>query len=105
MEGYCRGGQATDDSYNTAHEHCLLGTKGCKYTLRICDTYCFPTNAPRCYVIRTLPVLSILTVRRHLSSSCVDLFGVSFEDRIYAELHVKFQYLPRSKRSTSVKKK
>ena len=50
-----RAGQATDD-------RC---TWGYRQTLRICNSYCFfihynncYTNAPHCYVIRTLPVLS-----------------------------------------------
>jgi hypothetical protein len=43
--------------------HFMLDTYGYKCTLRICNTYYFPTatmvctNAPQCYVIRTLPVL------------------------------------------------
>ena len=41
MEKYCRAGQARDD--NMAHAHCMLGTKGYKHTLRICNTCCFST--------------------------------------------------------------
>ena len=41
VEKYCKAGQATDD--NMTHAHCMLDTKGCKRTLRICNTYCFPT--------------------------------------------------------------
>jgi hypothetical protein len=26
-----------------AHAHCVLDTEGYKYTLRICNTYCFAT--------------------------------------------------------------
>jgi hypothetical protein len=35
----CRAGQATDD--NTTHAHCVLDKEACKYTLRMCNTYCF----------------------------------------------------------------
>ena len=34
-----RAGQATDD--NMAHAHCLLDTKGYKYTLRMCNSIFF----------------------------------------------------------------
>jgi hypothetical protein len=40
-EQYSRAGQAADG--NMAHAHCMLDTKGCKHTLIICNTYCFPT--------------------------------------------------------------
>ena len=40
-EKYYRAGKATDD--NTAHAHCILDTQGYRYTLRICNTYCFST--------------------------------------------------------------
>jgi len=39
MEKYCKTGQATDD--NMVHAHCMLYTYVYKYTLRICNTYCF----------------------------------------------------------------
>jgi hypothetical protein len=58
---YFAAGQAIDDG--TAHAHCMLDTKDSRHTLRTCNTYCFfnsnggCTNAPQCYVIRTLPVL------------------------------------------------
>jgi len=38
---YCRARQATDD--NMPHAHCMLDTKGCKHTLRICNTCCLST--------------------------------------------------------------
>jgi len=38
---YCRAGQAADD--NMAHAHCMLDTYGYKYTIRICNSYCFST--------------------------------------------------------------
>jgi hypothetical protein len=41
VEKYCRAGQATDD--NMAHAHCMQDTKVYKYTLRICNIYCFST--------------------------------------------------------------
>ena len=41
VEKYFRVGQATDD--NTAHVHCMLDTKGYKYTLSLCNTYAFST--------------------------------------------------------------
>ena len=37
----CRTWLAADD--NMAHAHCVLDTKGYKYTLRWCNTYCFYT--------------------------------------------------------------
>ena len=43
VDKYCRAGQATDD--NVEHAHCMLDTWGYKDTLRICNTYCFPTAA------------------------------------------------------------
>jgi hypothetical protein len=41
MEKYCRGGQATND--NMAHVHCMLNTKGYKYTLSLRKSYFFST--------------------------------------------------------------
>ena len=41
VEKYCRDGQATDDSM--VYAHCMLDTWGYKYTLRLCNTYCFST--------------------------------------------------------------
>jgi hypothetical protein len=38
---YCRAGQPTDG--NMAHAHCVLDTYGYKYTLRLCNIYCFST--------------------------------------------------------------
>ena len=75
---YCRAVQSTDD--NMAHAHCLLITYGCKHTLRIYNTYCFfycsncCKDAPQCYVIRTLPVLSNFSTA--LSHSCVSVFHI-----------------------------
>jgi len=49
--------------YKTAHGHCMLNTKGYKHKLRICINLLLLhgnngyTNATRCYVIRTLPVV------------------------------------------------
>jgi len=48
---------------NMAHVHCMLGTKGYKDTLVICNTYCFSAETmvarTRLNVtfMRTLPVL------------------------------------------------
>jgi hypothetical protein len=42
LEKYCTFGQATD--YNMAHAHYMLDTSGYKHTLRIRNTYCFPTE-------------------------------------------------------------
>jgi len=58
VEKYRRSGQAVDD--NMAHVHCMMDTQGYKHTLVICID--FPLqhvclDVPRCYVIRTLPVL------------------------------------------------
>ena len=39
VEKYCWAGWATD--YNMGHVQCTLDTYGYKYTLRICNTYCF----------------------------------------------------------------
>jgi hypothetical protein len=41
MEKYFRPGQVTDD--NMVHAHCILENYGCKYTLRLCNTYYFTT--------------------------------------------------------------
>jgi len=40
VKTFCRAGQATDE--NMAYAHCMLNTKDYKYTIRICNTYCFP---------------------------------------------------------------
>jgi len=45
---YCRAGQVTDD--NMAYAHCMLNTKGYKYTLLICNMYCFSAET---MVVRT----------------------------------------------------
>ena len=61
----CRAGQATDD--NMAHAHCMLDIYGYRYTLRICNTYCFSTATivrRRCLSV-TLYVYSL---------SCVVIF-------------------------------
>jgi hypothetical protein len=60
---YCTAGLATDD--NTTHAHCMLDTEGYKHKLRTCNTLLLHYNngcrsAPKCYVIRPLPVLSPL---------------------------------------------
>ena len=41
VEKYFRAGQVADDS--VAHVHCMLNTKGCIYTFRLCNTYFFST--------------------------------------------------------------
>jgi hypothetical protein len=41
VEEYGRAGQATDDGMS--HARCMLDTQGYKYTLRICNAYCFST--------------------------------------------------------------
>jgi hypothetical protein len=40
MEKYYTAAQATDDN-NAAHAHCMLDTQSYKYTLTICNNYCF----------------------------------------------------------------
>jgi hypothetical protein len=45
VEKYRRVGQDTDG--NVCHAHCMLDTSGCKFTLRICSTYCFSTAASK----------------------------------------------------------
>jgi hypothetical protein len=78
---YCRAWQATDD--NMAHAHCMLNTEAYKYIqvvqyllLFYCNNGC--TNAPQCYVIRTLPVLLNIVV------TTWNLFGdVCCEDAVF----------------------
>jgi len=41
VEKYCGAGQPPDD--NMARVHRVLYTEGYKHTLRICNTFCFPT--------------------------------------------------------------
>jgi len=48
VEKCCIAWQTTDD--NMAHAHCMLDTLGCQYTLRLCNTHCFPTAT---MVVRT----------------------------------------------------
>jgi len=61
-EKYCRAGQATVESM--AHAHCMLDTRGYKYTHTQVVYYSLLfhsnngcTNVPHCYVTRALPVL------------------------------------------------
>jgi hypothetical protein len=57
-EKYFRAGQDTYDSM--AHAHCMFDTSGYKYTLLLLlhfNNGC--TNAPQCYVIRTLSVVLV----------------------------------------------
>jgi hypothetical protein len=42
VERYCIAGHATDD--NMAHALCMLGTKGYKHTLTLCNTHCFSST-------------------------------------------------------------
>jgi len=49
VEKYCRAGQATD--FNVSHAHYVLYNWSYRYTLRICNTYCF---SPATVVVRTL---------------------------------------------------
>jgi hypothetical protein len=66
VEKYCITRQATDD--NMAHVHCMLDTKGYKYTGRICSIpyllfLCYNkvcTNVPQCYAMPTLSVLLVI---------------------------------------------
>jgi hypothetical protein len=37
-----QAGQATGDNI-ISHAHCMLHTKGCRHTLRICNGYCIST--------------------------------------------------------------
>ena len=60
VEQYCRAGQAIDD--NMAHAHCMLDNLRCQHTHNMYYSLLFYnnndcTNAPHCYVIRTLSVL------------------------------------------------
>jgi hypothetical protein len=58
---------------------CMLHTQGYDYTHRLCITYCFfhsnngCTNTLQCYVIHTLPVLSLpyLSTLQTLMYSCL----------------------------------
>jgi hypothetical protein len=58
VEKCCRAGQATDD--NMAHAHCMLDTNTqSEYVVSVFHGNNSCTNAPQCYVTRTLPVLSV----------------------------------------------
>jgi hypothetical protein len=61
VEKYCRAGQVKCD--NIAHAHSVLDTEVYKHTLRIGDTGA--TNAPQCFVIRTLCVSVNLVMTEH----------------------------------------
>jgi hypothetical protein len=67
VEKYRKVGQATGG--NMAHAHCMLDNKGYKYTLTICNTYCFSTatkvarTRPNVSFQRTLPVFSNALLR------------------------------------------
>jgi len=56
VEKHGTAGQATKD--NMVHALCKLDIQGHKHTLRKRKTYCNKgyTNAPQCYVTRTVPV-------------------------------------------------
>jgi len=62
---YCAAGQATDE--NMAHAHCMVDTKGYRYTLpKYVNTYCFyavimgvRTRLNVTLIVRTLPLLLI----------------------------------------------
>ena len=41
VEKCCRAEQTTED--NMVHSSCMLDSLGYKHTLRLCNTYCFPT--------------------------------------------------------------
>jgi hypothetical protein len=41
VEKYCRAEQTTND--NMAYAHCMPNSKGYKYTLKMCNAYCFST--------------------------------------------------------------
>ena len=62
----CRPGQATDD--NMDHSHFMLDTQDFKYTLRICNIYCFSTattvEPSRLKV--TLPIMILSKPHRNL---------------------------------------
>jgi hypothetical protein len=77
---------------NTAHAHCMLGIWGHKHTLRICNTYCFSatamvgcTNAPHCYVLRTLPVVVIDNI-----GELLDFYTQTNRTRILYILYVHY---------------
>jgi hypothetical protein len=84
VEKYCRAGQATYD--NMAHTHCMLDTQGYKYTQVVQHLLLFHRingyrNAPRCYIIRTLPVLlSILVTTWNLFGDvCCEVAVLCFD--------------------------
>ena len=63
VEKYCRAGQAT--SGNMAYAHCMLWIPKATNAHSEYVRLTFPlqqwlTNAPRCYAVRTLPVLLVL---------------------------------------------
>jgi hypothetical protein len=61
---YCKAKQTTHD--RMTHAHCILDNHGYRHTLRMRNTYCFSTatkrctNAPQCYVIRTMPAILLV---------------------------------------------
>jgi len=68
VEKYCGTGQATDD--NVAHAHCMLDTYGYLCTPVVSYSLFFHrnsgcTNAPQCYVVRTLPLSLTLNLMAH----------------------------------------
>jgi len=46
--------QATDDNMMCAH--CMLGNCGYKYTLRLCNSYCFSTASVVVYMFLSVPL-------------------------------------------------
>jgi len=74
LEKYDRAGQATDE--NMTHEHCMLDNKGYKYTVRICNNYCFSNAAM--VRRRRLCVTSYV----HCLSSCLFVWTLCLSDMV-----------------------
>jgi len=104
VEKYSRTGQATDD--NMVHIHCMLGTSGYKLTLRIYNTYCFPTVTmdARTYLTVTLNVhcLYCLNYRGNMTMMTITIICERWIGR-YRKSYFKIQQKSVIRASTSMK--
>ena len=75
VEEYSRAGHATDG--NMAHAHSMVGNKGYRHVLRICNNYCFCTAT-----MVTRPSLNVTWYVHCLSCFCPQIICQTKDDPI-----------------------